>query len=83
MNLTEAKYKDFALVKEMLQTCDIIRRFDFAQADETARVIQETGRLFLTGEGSSRIFPGQEPDVRGDAAGHPAGRGHRRGAAGP
>ncbi|MCX7427333.1 MAG: SIS domain-containing protein [Planctomycetia bacterium] len=57
MNLTEAKCKDFALVKEMLQTCEIIRRFDFAQADEVARVIQETGRLFLTGEGSSRIFP--------------------------
>jgi glutamine---fructose-6-phosphate transaminase (isomerizing) len=57
MNLTDARYKNFALVKEMLQTCDVIRRFDFTQADDTVRAIQETGRLFLTGEGSSRMFP--------------------------
>ena len=57
MNLTDAKYKDFALVKEMLETCEVLRRFDFTQADETAQAIKATGRLFLTGEGSSRIFP--------------------------
>ncbi len=57
MNLTDAKYKDFALVKEMLETPEIMRNFDFAQAKETAAVVQSTGRLFLTGEGSSRIFP--------------------------
>lgn len=57
MNLTDARYKDFALVQEMLETCLVIDRFDFAQADQTAQVIRETGRLFLTGEGSSRIFP--------------------------
>ena len=57
MNMTDAKYKDFALVKEMLETPEIVRRFDFAQARETAAVVQSSGRLFLTGEGSSRIFP--------------------------
>ena len=57
MNLTDAKYKDFALVKEMLQTPEIMRKFDFAQATATAAVVQAVGRLFLTGEGSSRIFP--------------------------
>ncbi len=57
MNLTDAKYKNFALVKEMLETPEIMRNFDFAQAKATAAVVQSTGRLFLTGEGSSRIFP--------------------------
>ena len=57
MNLTDAKYKNFALVKEMLETPRIMRNFDFAQAKETAGEIYSAGRLFLTGEGSSRIFP--------------------------
>ncbi len=57
MNLTDPNYRDFALVQEMLETPRIIRDFDFAQAKETAEVIKRTGRLVLTGEGSSRIFP--------------------------
>lgn len=57
MNLTDAKYKNFALVEEMLETPRIMRSFDFGQAKETADAINSTGRLFLTGEGSSRIFP--------------------------
>lgn len=57
MNLKDAKYKDFALVEEMLQTPQVIRRFSFGQAQDTAEVIRQTGKLFLTGEGSSRIFP--------------------------
>jgi len=57
MNLNDAKYKDFALVAEMLQTPEVIRHFDFAQAQDTAEIIRQTGKLLLTGEGSSRIFP--------------------------
>ena len=57
MNLREAKYRDFNLVREMLETPAIIRGFDWRQARETAREIEQMGRLFLTGEGSSRIFP--------------------------
>lgn len=57
MNLTDSRYKDFALVKEMLQTADVIRNFDFGQTAEFAKVIEQTGAVFLTGEGSSRIFP--------------------------
>ena len=45
--------------------------------------IPDTGKLFLTGEGSSRIFPGEESDLRSAAAGAPAGRLHRRRPAGP
>lgn len=57
MNLTDSKYNQFALVKEMLQTADVIRDFDFGQTAKVAKMVQETGRFFLTGEGSSRIFP--------------------------
>jgi glucosamine--fructose-6-phosphate aminotransferase (isomerizing) len=57
MNLTDSKYKDFALVQEMLETPRIMRDFDFHQAADVAEAIRKTGRLMLTGEGSSRIFP--------------------------
>lgn len=57
MNLRDARFKDLALVQEMLETSDIIGRFDFAQGQEAAEAVRRTGRLFLTGEGSSRIFP--------------------------
>ena len=57
MNLKDDPYKTFALVREMLETPEILRRFDFDRSREVAAAIRETGRLFLTGEGSSRIFP--------------------------
>jgi len=57
MNLHESKYKNFALVREMLETPGLIGSFDFQTAGDAAGAIRETGRLFLTGEGSSRIFP--------------------------
>lgn len=57
MNLTDSKFKSFALVREMLQTPEIMRNFRWGQAGEAAAAIRETKRLFLTGEGSSRIFP--------------------------
>lgn len=57
MNLTDPKYKDFALVKEMLETADVVANFDFDQMKPVAEMVQKTGKVFLTGEGSSRIFP--------------------------
>ena len=57
MNLTDPKYKDFALVKEMLETSDVVANFDFGQTKQIAEKVKEVGRVFLTGEGSSRIFP--------------------------
>jgi glucosamine--fructose-6-phosphate aminotransferase (isomerizing) len=57
MNLNDPKYNRFALVREMLETPRIVGEFDFQTASEAAQAIHETGRLFLTGEGSSRIFP--------------------------
>ena len=57
MNLQDTKYSKFALVREMLRTPEIMGSFDFAQGEKVVASIKKTGRLFATGEGSSRIFP--------------------------
>lgn len=57
MNLQEERYARFALVREMMETPALIDRFDAAAAAEAAEIAQQTKRVFLTGEGSSRIFP--------------------------
>ncbi len=57
MNLKDARYKDFALVHEMLETPQLVGDFDFQASADAAAAIRQAGRLFLTGEGSSRIFP--------------------------
>jgi len=56
MNLTDPKY-DFALVREMLETPTLIGRFNYAQTQNIVPKIKQTGKLFISGEGSSRIFP--------------------------
>ena len=57
MNATDARYTRFALCREMMDTVGVVERFDPAQTAEAAEAIGRVGRLFLTGEGSSRIFP--------------------------
>ncbi|MDR3198111.1 MAG: sugar isomerase, partial [Planctomycetaceae bacterium] len=57
MNLNNTKYKNFALVREMLRASEIIGNFDFGRTKRIVDSIKETNRFFLTGEGSSRIFP--------------------------
>ncbi|MDR1964057.1 MAG: sugar isomerase [Planctomycetaceae bacterium] len=57
MNTNDSKYKNFALVREMLRTPEIISHFDFGQTRRIVDSVRLTGRFFLTGEGSSRIFP--------------------------
>jgi glucosamine--fructose-6-phosphate aminotransferase (isomerizing) len=57
VNLHEEKYTGFALVKEMLETVEIVRNFQTKDLSAVVKAVQETGKLFLTGEGSSRIFP--------------------------
>ena len=57
MNATDNSYTKYALCREMLETAEVIERFDAHRADATAEAIAKVGRLLLTGEGSSRIFP--------------------------
>ena len=57
MNLKEAKYSKYALVREMMDTIDVVKNLNPEQTKEIARKIESVGKLLLTGEGSSRIFP--------------------------
>ncbi len=57
MNLQDTRYAKHALVQEMMDTVKIVKSFDSNQTREVASQIRSVGRLLLTGEGSSRIFP--------------------------
>ena len=57
MNRQDQKYAKYALVQEMMDTIEIVKSFDANQTKDVAEKIKSVGRLFLTGEGSSRIFP--------------------------
>ncbi len=57
MNLTDKKYAGYALVQEMMGTVDTVKAFNPQSTIELAKAVAKSGRLFLTGEGSSRIFP--------------------------
>lgn len=46
-----------ALILEMRETVDIIRNFDFSRTAGIAREVLSSGAVFISGEGSSRIFP--------------------------
>ncbi len=55
----QKKYSQYALVREMMETPSILRNFKASGTEKAAEAIRNIGRLFLTGEGSSRIFPGK------------------------
>lgn len=54
------RYTGYALAREMMETPSIIRAFDPARANEPADAAAEKGKVLLTGEGSSRIFPAKQ-----------------------
>lgn len=57
MNLSEERYAKYALCREMLETAAIVARFDSASLSGIGAEVAAAGRLLMTGEGSSRIFP--------------------------
>jgi len=57
MNLKESKYEKYALVKEMMETVEVVRNFDPSVSEPFVESLQGKKALFATGEGSSRIFP--------------------------
>ena len=57
MNLSDPNYSQYALVREMIDTVDVVKGFDPSRTAAVANQIKSSGRLLLTGEGSSRIFP--------------------------
>lgn len=57
MNLSNPNYAKFALVQEMMETVNVVKKFNPDQTRAIAQKIKSVGKLLLTGEGSSRIFP--------------------------
>jgi glucosamine--fructose-6-phosphate aminotransferase (isomerizing) len=57
MKANTEPYAKFALCREMLETVDVARRFDPKSASDLLGALRNTRCAFLTGEGSSRIFP--------------------------
>ncbi len=55
----DQKYQKFALCREMMETGDVIRKFEAARAQPFAEALGGCQEILLTGEGSSRIFPGK------------------------
>jgi glucosamine--fructose-6-phosphate aminotransferase (isomerizing) len=57
MKLSDEKYSKYALVRDMMETPELIRSFKPEVAAKFAEAVRKHKGLFLTGEGSSRIFP--------------------------
>jgi glucosamine--fructose-6-phosphate aminotransferase (isomerizing) len=65
MNRNDPRYTQFALTREMMDTVEVVRNFDPCGTAAIARHISKLGRLMLTGEGSSRIFPAKNAIRKG------------------
>lgn len=54
MNLREEKYSKFALVREMMETAEVVKKID---VEKIRAFAEPNSKVMLSGEGSSRIFP--------------------------
>ncbi len=57
MDANNKKYMQYALVREMLETAEVIRSFDPSCTERFVQPIRSKKGMLMTGEGSSRIFP--------------------------
>ena len=57
MKVDTEKYDAFHLCTDMLAAPDVVAGFDPSVVAPIAQAVRDTGRLLLTGEGSSRLFP--------------------------
>src|SRR5258706_500115 len=57
MNLSDAKYNKYGLVRDMMASVDVVSNFVADQAKETGKLLAQLKCLLLTGEASIRIFP--------------------------
>jgi len=57
MNLKDNKYAKYYLVQEMMGTVPTVAKFDPACSQFVADSVRKTGKIFFTGEGSSRLLP--------------------------
>jgi len=59
MNLQDNKYNKFFLIREMLEAGEIIKHLDIKKILSYEKEVKKE-RIFITGEGSSRIFPAKK-----------------------
>ena len=59
MNSSEERYRRFSIVKEMLETVEVIRHIDIDRINGFLHYMKNSSFLF-SGEGSSRIFPSKK-----------------------
>ena len=59
MNLQDNKYNQFFLIREMLETGEIVKRLDIKKILSYEKEVKKE-RIFISGEGSSRIFPAKK-----------------------
>jgi len=59
MNLKDNKYNKYYLIKEMLETGEIVKHLDIEKMLSFEREVKKE-RIFFTGEGSSRILPAKK-----------------------
>jgi len=71
MDLQTSRYASYALTKEMMDVVDVIKGFDMKRSQNMAEKIKKVGKLLLTGEGSSRIFPAKNAIRKNLTAGLP------------
>jgi len=57
MNSNDSKYDAFNLCTDMLAAPGVVSGFDPSVAAPIADAVKQVGKLLLTGEGSSRLFP--------------------------
>ena len=69
MNNSDSRYNKFALVREMLETSDVVRKFESGCTVNMAERSKKKRGLFMTGEGSSRIFPAKRTQFASQRAG--------------
>jgi glutamine---fructose-6-phosphate transaminase (isomerizing) len=70
MNTKDKKYSSYALVREMMETPGIISKFKAGEAKRFADRVRTKKGIFLTGEGSSRIFPAKRAMYRLNKTGY-------------
>ena len=69
----EEKYRQFSLCREMMDTPSVLRTFSLDDASEVIAAIRQSGKLYMTGEGSSRIFPAKNAIYAARCGGTPLG----------
>ena len=57
MKLEEEKYSKYALCREMMEAATFVKNFNQEVSQEFIQSVKNNHKIFITGEGSSRIFP--------------------------